>query len=411
MARSKIEPGSHGEITFQNLPDGRVRGTLRYRRIDGGYGKVRVRANSTAAARRSLLSSVEEQKQAPLGRLDELTPDSSFLTLAREFMDHVEFTGDQRDTTRHENRRLIEKKIAPYMGALAIREIKASTVLRVYKAIHKETPSTARNVKALVSQICSYAVMNDLMVANPAREVKRVKQQPKPIYAPAPLELDELRGIIRDYQCRTDRKGPRPSDLLGDVVDLILATGARVGEAVGLKWEYVDMDSPKPTITIAGKVVDSKGQPKHWENYLKSESGWRRITIPPELLPMLRRRKLTSGGNEFVFHTRTGAPNGTQDVHRAFRSVRAWADIGDELVPHALRKSAVTTVSDALGLEAAARFAGHKRSRVTEQYYAKRAVDAPDTSEVLGQLQGDPRMPARVVEVDKERWGRREAGS
>jgi integrase len=126
---------------------------------------------------------------------------------------------------------------------------------------------------------------------------------------------------------------------------------------------------------------------------------------------MLRRRKLTSGGNEFVFHTRTGAPNGTQDIHRAFRSVRAWADIGDELVPHALRKSVVTTVSDALGLEAAARFAGHKRSRVTEQYYAKRAVDAPDTSEVLGQLQGDPRMPARVVEVDKERWGRREAGS
>jgi hypothetical protein len=43
------------------------------------------------------------------------------------------------------------------MGALAIREIKASTVLRVYTAVHKEPPSTARNVKALVSQICSYA--------------------------------------------------------------------------------------------------------------------------------------------------------------------------------------------------------------------------------------------------------------
>jgi hypothetical protein len=55
--------------------------------------KVRVRANSTAAARYSLLSSVEEQKQATFGRLDELTPDSSFLTLAREFLDHVEFTG------------------------------------------------------------------------------------------------------------------------------------------------------------------------------------------------------------------------------------------------------------------------------------------------------------------------------
>jgi integrase len=409
MARNKLAPGAHGEITFQELPDGRVRGTVRFRRLDGSYGKLRVRASSNAAARRSLMSSIDEQ-YAPLGHVGDLSPDSSFLALAREFMDHVEFTREQGDTTRHENRRLIEKKLAPHMGALAIREVKASTVLRVYKAIHNETPSTARNVKALISQICSYAVMIDLMVANPAREVKRVKQQPKPIYAPATMQLEDFRGIIRDYQSRTGRMGPRPSDLLGDVVDLILATGARVGEAVGLKWEYVDMDSPKPTITIAGKVVDSKGQPKHWENYLKSESGWRRITIPPELLPMLRRRKLASGGNQFVFHTRTGAPNGTQDVHRALRSVRAWAGIDEELVPHALRKSAVTAVSDALGLEAAARFAGHKRSRVTEQYYAKRAIDAPDTSEVLGKLQGGPKKPAPVLAVDKERWGRREAG-
>jgi integrase len=409
MARNKLAPGSHGELTYQDLPDGRVRGTLRFRRLDGSYGKLRVRASSNAAARRSLISSIEEQ-YAPLGEVGDLTPASSFLALAREFMDHVEFTQEQRDTTRHENRRLIEKKIAPHMGALAIREVKASTVLRVYKAIHNETPSTARNVKALITQICSYAVMNDLMVANPAREVKQVRQQSKPIYAPAPMELEVLRGIIRDYQNRTDRMGPRPSDLLGDVVDLILATGARIGEAVGLKWEHVDIDSSKPTITIAGKIVDSKGQPKHWENYLKSESGWRRITIPPELLRMLRRRKVASGGNQFVFHTRTGAPNGTQDVHRALRSVRAWAGIDDELVPHAFRKSAVTAVSDALGLEAAARFAGHKRSRVTEQYYAKRAIDAPDTSGVLGRLQGGPKESAAVVEMGAERWGRQEAG-
>lgn len=125
---------------------------------------------------------------------------------------------------------------------------------------------------------------------------------------------------------------------------------------------------------------------------------------------MLRRRKFASGGNEFVFHTRTGAPNGTQDVHRALRSVRAWAGIDSELVPHALRKSAVTAVSDDLGLEAAARFAGHKRSRVTEQYYAKRAIDAPDTSEVLGQLQESPQQLTTVLEIGEERRGRPEAG-
>lgn len=387
MPRPRLEPGAHGEISYQALANGRVHGTIRFRRVDGSHGRLRMRAASKAQVRRGLLDAVREEYEAVQRAVGGLTPDSPFIDLAHEFMDHVAFTGDQRDTTQHENRRLIEKKIGPLMGALVLREIKASTVLRVYKRIYSDTPRQADTCKALISQICSYAVMNDLMLANPAREVKSVKRRPKPIYAPDALELGEFRAIIRDFQDRDDRMGPRPSDLLGDVVDLILATGARVSEAVGLKWEYVDLDLPKPTITIAGKIVDSKGQPKHWENYLKSESGWRRVTVPPEMLPMLRRRKLASGGNEFVFHTRTGAPNGTQDVHRALRAVRAWAEIDDRLVPHALRKSAVTAVSDELGLEAAARFAGHKRSRVTEQYYAKRAIDVPDTSEVLGGLQ------------------------
>ena len=52
---------------------------------------------------------------------DGLTSDSLFVELAYEYMEHVAFIGDQRDTTRHENRRLIEKKVAPLMGALALR--------------------------------------------------------------------------------------------------------------------------------------------------------------------------------------------------------------------------------------------------------------------------------------------------
>ena len=120
---------------------------------------------------------------------------------------------------------------------------------------------------------------------------------------------------------------------------------------------------------------------------------------------MLRRRRLASGGNEFVFHTRTGAPNGTQDVHRALRRVREWAGLEQELVPHALRKSAVTAVADALGIEGAAQFAGHKRSRVTEQYYAKRAVLAPDTSTVLGALQQARQQDGAALDTAARRDG------
>lgn len=87
------------------------------------------------------------------------------------------------------------------------------------------------------------------------------------------------------------------------------------------------------------------------------------------------------------------------------RRVREWAGLERELVPHALRKSAVTAVADALGIEGAAKFAGHKRSRVTEQYYAKHAVQAPDTSNVLSALQQVRQPDSSVLDMTARRSG------
>ena len=64
MPRSKMEPGSHGEISYHDLPDGRVRGTVKFRRIDGSYGKLRIRAASRAQARRTLVEAVGVQYEA-----------------------------------------------------------------------------------------------------------------------------------------------------------------------------------------------------------------------------------------------------------------------------------------------------------------------------------------------------------
>ncbi|WP_424219088.1 hypothetical protein [Agromyces fucosus] len=43
------------------------------------------------------------------------------------------------------------------MGALSLRDIKASAILRVYKSIHREMHRQADTYKALISQIRSYA--------------------------------------------------------------------------------------------------------------------------------------------------------------------------------------------------------------------------------------------------------------
>jgi integrase len=39
------------------------------------------------------------------------------------------------------------------------------------------------------------------------------------------------------------------------VVDLMLATGARIGEALAVRWQDLDLTGDRPVVTISGTIV------------------------------------------------------------------------------------------------------------------------------------------------------------
>ena len=70
-------------------------------------------------------------------------------------------------------------------------------------------------------------------------------------------------------------------------------------------------------------------------------------------------------------------------MHRSLRNVRRHAELPKDYVPHALRKSVGTVVAKKIGLEETALLLGHERSRVTEQFYAKRTHETPDVRNIV----------------------------
>ena len=147
------------------------------------------------------------------------------------------------------------------------------------------------------------------------------------------------------------KPGPRHTGDLADIVDLLLATGARIGEVLALRWEDLDLAAARPTLTISGTIVYVKGKGFFRQAWTKSDAGYRTIVLPQFAVAMLLARKLNAASNphDAIFASRRGT----------------W------LSPNNVRRQ------------------WHSREEVTETYYVAKPAHAPDMSEILEQLRAN----------------------
>ena len=83
----------------------------------------------------------------------------------------------------------------------------------------------------------SLAVRYGAVPTNPVREVERIESRPK--REPRSLTIQERVELLRRLQA--DEKARRRD--LPDLVFFMLATGVRIGEALGARWCQVDFES------------------------------------------------------------------------------------------------------------------------------------------------------------------------
>ena len=46
---------------------------------------------------------------------------------------------------------------------------------------------------------------------------------------------------------------------MADIIDLMLATGCRIGEILALRWSDLDLDGDLPTLTVSGTIKTETG--------------------------------------------------------------------------------------------------------------------------------------------------------
>lgn len=106
------------------------------------------------------------------------------------------------------------------------------------------------------------------------------------------------------------------------LVDMLLATGARIGEALALRWDDVDLDAG--TVAITGTVVRVKCQGMTRQDTTKGKKV-RRLQLPPFAVAQLLERSVTGphGGEwNLVFPSAVSGLREVTTVERQWRVFR-----------------------------------------------------------------------------------------
>jgi len=337
-----------------------------YHRKDGKWcaalqvlGKRKVAyANSDDGARRQLARL--QREYAVTGTL----PDSGRHTFQNLIDDWLE-AATLRPRTKTDYRALACRYVLPVFGQVKLSRLEPVHLQRLYADLQaKGLGRVPSQVHRLLHRAFHIAVLWGWLPHNSADRVL------PPTYTSPRREVwnaEDLRRFL----------GSTSSHRLNPLWTLLAATGMRLGEAQGLRWE--DLDSSSSTLTVNRTLYRLKGKWTTAEP--KTQAGRRVIELPPGATAAVRRQRLQqnewrlragSGWHEtgLVFTTSTGQPLAGDFVARSLRRSCQRAGVVP-LTPHGFRHSSASLlIASGVSVSTVAARLGHATPAITTRIYA-----------------------------------------
>lgn len=399
MARPELPIGTWGKIRTETLGPNRFCARARFRDYDGKTRDVEASGDTGPAAVRALKVKLRDRTTP---NDDEITRDTHIDTLADLWLDEITAEARVTEQSIDTYTSILRTRVRPALGKLRIREATVGRLDRFLRNIAKDFPSAAKGAKVVLGQMFALAVRHGAISNNPVRDTARLRTSRRKVIALTDEHLHAVRAAIRQWQQPTPRKpGPPHNGDLADIVDLMLATGARIGETLALRWEDLDLAVERPTLTICGTLIYIKGKGVVRQNWTKTDAGYRMLVLPNFAVGMLLARKLSASDNpnDAIFPSRRGTWLSPNNVRRQWRQARAEAGL-EWVIPHTFRKTVATIIDKEANTKSAAAQLGHASEGTTNQHYIEKPALAPDVSEILERL-GTNSEPA-----DESGWQR-----
>lgn len=325
----------------------RVKNTGRERRLT--IGDVATWPIKDARKRAAELRRGIDQGDDPLGEAQEKRAAPTVEDLARRFVE--EALRRRQPRTQYEYKAMIDGFILPSLGRMKVNAVERADLERLHDQISVTGRLRRANAVLTISHVLfEQAIiwkMRDEGRGNPASRIMRNRENRRERY----LSIEEM-GRLNAALDRWQEKEPDSVDM----IRLLLLTGARRGEVVGMRWADLDL-----TAAV-------------WRKPAESTKSRRPHTVPlsPAAVDLLRERrdareqsKVVSLKDDRVFRGR-GAVQFRLERHWA--QIRAGAQLEDVRL-HDLRHAfASVAISQGAPMAVIAALLGHSSVTMTERY-------------------------------------------
>ncbi len=175
--------------------------------------------------------------------------------------------GDLAPNTRRNYRERYKFNIQPIIGRMQLSEVKPMHCKMVLNSMDKDyAGSTIRQTYICMGTMLKSALMNDLIIKHPMNGVRYTK----PVRAPS-----DIKFLTIDEQNKFLEAAKRSHNYYQYA--LILETGLRTGEMIGLTWDAINFE--KRTLTVT-KTLEYRHKQGYWRaGPPKTEHSYRTIPL------------------------------------------------------------------------------------------------------------------------------------
>lgn len=175
---------------------------------------------------------------------------------------------------------LCRNYLLPHLGHVPLLQLRAPHLEVMYRRItvgargRPLSPATIRRIHGVLRSALNTAVKRQLIPYNPADHIELA---PETHRRPRPWTPQQCQSFLI----------AAAADRLHDLYQLLLVTGMRRGEAIGLRWEDVDLDGR--CLFVVQQITEVNG--KLLLGAPKTKRGTRLVPIDDHTVAMLRRHK------------------------------------------------------------------------------------------------------------------------